>query len=395
MDGPTRLRVYRHAALLKIRRALGLPTDPYPPRPPETRLSPSAGLIAATAAAPRALAFDTGNISLWQEKARAHLAALTGYETERAAPALRASTEPVLLPAAGGAGPAVRRTTYYLRVRPECDLPVTLLVADGLSENPPVFLYLAGSTSGVHLGWGDAKVPIDHHRLSIGADIALQAARRGYLAVCIEQIGFGEREERDLAGRAADRTVNIATHALLLGKTVPGLKATDVSAAIDWLFDHSAGGSAPIAVDRDRVYLFGHSSGGSAAQFAAALDPRIRGVLASGSVRRFAEIYSTRGDGSGELVIPNFLTAFETDDVIALTAPRPFVGLSGIVDHIFPYDGVERTVEGARPAYAAFGAADALQAVSAPAGHRYYAPESWAAWKAFIDPGCGDDPAAD
>ena len=43
----------------------------------------------------------------------------------------------------------------------------------------PVFIFLAGSTSGVHVGWGEAKVPIDHERIYIGADIGLQAAEKG------------------------------------------------------------------------------------------------------------------------------------------------------------------------------------------------------------------------
>ncbi|MED6310512.1 MAG: hypothetical protein VX624_11500, partial [Pseudomonadota bacterium] len=61
--------------------------------------------------------------------------------------------------------------------------------------------------------------------------------------------------------------------------------------------------------------------------------------------------------------------------------------------HICPFAGVERGVDGARPACAAWGATEKLTAVRAPHGHRYYAGESWAAWKAVIDPKCGDDKA--
>ena len=103
------------------------------------------------------------------------------------------------------------------------------------------------------------------------------------------------------------------------------------------------------------------------------------------------EILASRGNGNGELLIPGFLTEFESDDVVALIAPRPFVGLSGVSDHIYPFDGTERVVEGARPAFAALDASKKLIAVCAPHGHRYYADESWAAWKAVIDPDCGDD----
>jgi hypothetical protein len=382
----TSIRVYRDAALRKLRRACGLPTDPYPARPEGTYLSPSLGLIAATDAMPRRYALDPSDIEGWQTRARARLADLTGYVAATAPPTIVDVRGPVPLPQS----PDIEKTTYYLRVRPQSDLPVTVLTSTVANGPRPVFLYLAGSTSGVHLGWGETKVPIDHQRLSIGADIALQAARRGYLAVCIEQTGYGEKEERDLLKRSSNRTIDIAVHAALLGQSLLGLKAMDVSATIDWL----ASPAFPHHIDPARIFLFGHSSGGTAAQFAAALDTRILGTLASGSVRRLTEVVATRGNGNGELLIPRFLQDFESDDVLALIAPRPFVGLSGIDDHIFPFDGVTRAIEGALPAYRSFDAADKIKAVAAPFGHRYYAEESWNVWRQIIDPNCGDDPKA-
>ena len=335
---------------------------------------------------PRRYALDPIDIGDWQTRARTRLAELTGYIAAKTLPTIVNVREPVTLPQS----PDIEKTTYYLRVRPQSDLPVTILKSTIANRPQPVFLYLAGSTSGVHLGWGEAKVPIDHQRLSIGADIALQAVRRGYLAVCIEQTGYGEKEERDLPKRSSDRTIDIAIYAALLGQSLLGLKAMDVSATIDWL----ANPNFPHLIDPTRIFLYGHSSGGTAAQFAAALDTRIQGMLASGSVRRLSEVVATRGNGNGELLIPGFLQDFESDDVLALIAPRPFVGLSGIDDHIFPFDGVTRAIDGALPAYQSLDAANNIEAVSAPFGHRYYAQESWSAWRRIIDPNCGHDPKA-
>ena len=380
----TRSKVYRAAARRKIRRLLGLSTDPYLPRPAGTKLSPSQGLIAAADVTPRNSSVDSAHITEWQTKSRNLLAQMAGYRQNTKSPELVAVRGPTGVPSNGQ---DLIRTTYYLRVRPDTDVPVTTIVKKELSGSLPVFLLLSGSTSGVHLGWGEAKLPIDHQRLSIGADLARQAARRGYLAVCIEQIGYGEREEQHLPKKSIDRTIDTAMHAALLGQSLQGLKAMDVSAAINWLNSPDA----PSEIDKNRIFLFGHSSGGTAAQYVAALDPRICGVLASGSVRRMGEILASRGNGNGELLIPGFLTEFESDDVVALIAPRPFVGLSGVSDHIYPFDGTERVVEGARPAFAALDASKKLIAVCAPHGHRYYAEESWAAWKAVIDPDCGDD----
>ena len=59
---------------------------------------------------------------------------------------------------------------------------------NNIETKVPVFI-LAGSTSGVHVGWGEAKVPFDHERIHFGSDMLLQAAKQGYLGVGIEQAG--------------------------------------------------------------------------------------------------------------------------------------------------------------------------------------------------------------
>ncbi len=187
MDLSTRIRVYRAAALRKLWRYLGLPVDPYPPRPEGTRLSPLHGLLAENEGRRRCLAFDSNAISAWQNKARDRLVGITGYREPSNIPKVIAEGRPIPLKDEAG----FVRTTYYLRAREDTGIPVTLISKHGEIGAAPVFMHLAGSTSGVHLGWGEARDPIDHQRLSIGADMALQAARRGYLAVCIEQIGYG------------------------------------------------------------------------------------------------------------------------------------------------------------------------------------------------------------
>lgn len=383
MDG-TRFKVYRAALQAKIRRWLGGSADPYLPLPDGTVLSPSEGVQAAFAEVRPALSFESEapvadrmtDAEGWQHRARAKLAELSGYALERPVPAVTQRATPADL------GEGLVRESVYLRVRPACDVPVHIIRQRDLTGSVPVFIHLAGSTSGVHLAWGEARVPIDHQRLSIGADMARQAARRGYLAVAVEQAGYGERLERHLPKRSDHRTIDLANHLLLLGRTLMGDGAGDISAALDWLL----AGGAGIEVDPKRVFLFGHSAGGTLAQYAAALDTRISGVLASGSVGSVRETIGARGAGGGDGIVPGLLQWMDTPDLIALVAPRVFVGLSGARDHIFPAAGVEKVVAAARPFFARLNAEYRVQAVTAPGGHRYYARESWVAWDRFIDP---------
>jgi len=371
------LAVYKAAALKRLRRILGQSTDPYAPLPEAACLSPSVGIRAACRAAPRMLGFDTDpqlKPKDWQGRARAKLIELTGYHLARPMPDVTTENPEEDL------GNGVVKRSFYLRVRPDTDLPVHLIYKTGLSTPAPVFLHLAGSTSGVHLAWGGARVPIDHQRLSIGADMARQAADRGYLAVAVEQAGYGERGERHLRKPSANRTIDAANHLLLLGRTLMGDGASDVSSAIDWVLSNAC----PVKALQDQVFLFGHSAGGTLAQYAAALDTRIAGVLASGSVGPVRDTIAARGAGGGDGIVPGLLNWFETEDMIALVAPRKFIGLSGTGDHIYPFSGVESVVEAARPFYRSLDAEESVQAVAVAGPHQYHAAASWSAWNAHF-----------
>ncbi|NMM45616.1 alpha/beta hydrolase fold domain-containing protein [Rhodospirillaceae bacterium KN72] len=375
--------VYRSALFAKIKRALGVNDDPYPPRPDGTTLSPSQGSLAGFDACRPALSFDPAadtDPATWRARGHAKLVEITGYHTNRDAPMVTASRAAESV-GTGSDDPIVKRS-FYLKIRPDTDLPVHLIHHRDATGPLPVFLHLAGSTSGVHLGWGAARVPIDHQRLSIGADMARQAARRGYLAVAIEQAGYGERAERHLRKKSPNRTIDLANHLLLQGRTLMGDSASDVSSAIDWILSQDA----PVSIDPSRLFLFGHSAGGTLAQYAAALDDRIQGAMASGSVGPIRESIGMRGASGGDGIVPGLLKWLDTKDLIGLIAPRRFVGLSGRQDHIYPFSGVEKVVGGASKIYRAYGVADRIHAVAADGPHRYYSAESWEAWDAFIDP---------
>ncbi|MEM8970681.1 MAG: alpha/beta hydrolase family protein [Pseudomonadota bacterium] len=372
------LKVYRAALLGRLRRLLDRHWNPYQPLPKDTYLSPSLGISEALAAAPRAMGFDSQaseDPAAWQSRARKKLIELTGYTENRDQPQI--TTE---IPAEE-VDPGLLKRSFYLRVRPATDLPVHLIFREGLSAPAPVFLHLAGSTSGVHLAWGSTRVPIDHQRVTIGADMARQAAERGYLAVAIEQAGYGERTEFHLPKRSSNRTIDTANHLLLLGRTLMGDGASDMSSAVDWLL----GSHCPFEVLPNRIFLFGHSAGGTLAQFAAALDTRIAGILASGSVGPICETLAARGAGGGDGIVPGLLNYFDTADLIALVAPRPFVGLSGKSDHIYPYNGVEQVITEAAEFYRLMGAESSIRAVAVNGPHQYHPLDSWRAWHKWID----------
>ena len=352
--------------------------DPFPEVPDGLCLSPSQTHFADYDKAPLRLSWFRAAISNpldWQEATRAKLTELTGYRKEEIPPSVR-FTEDVSI------GGNLRGRRVYLKVGEKRDAPVTLVWGEAHATPLRVMLCLHGHNSGAHLSWGEVRMPADPLKIANGADYALQAARRGFLAVCIEQACFGERRER-LIGKASPHPCFDAAHnALLLGRTLLGERVSDISAVIDWLI----GGDPGPAIDPARIYAMGNSTGGDASVFAAALDRRIAGVMAGGCVGRF-RITTGRREACPDIIIPGILNWLEYDDVLALCAPRPVVALSGRNDHIYPFSEVEETVARAREVYAALRAGEKLRALPADGGHRFYPEVAWPAFLALVEAG--------
>lgn len=360
------------AKLLAARRrfAIRLTGDfnPYPAPPDGAHLSPSQAHTAAYGDAPLQLAWRHAGIqdpSQWQAVAREKLAELTGYTQARATPECVYAQD---FPTENG---LVRRK-IYLRVGEGSDIPVTILRPSQAERPLPAMVCLQGTNSGAHLSWGEALMPADPIHVANGKDYARQAVRHGYAAVCVEQSCFGERRERALPRVSGDPCIDAANHALLLGRTLLGERVRDVSSVVDWLTQQ------PESFEPGRIHVMGNSSGGTSAVFAAALDTRIGAVLAGGCVGLIRETIALRNDSSGQNVIPGILNWLEYDDVVGLIAPRPVLAISGDKDHIWPYAGVAKVIESARSVYEALGTGDALRAVRAEGGHRFYPDLAWA-----------------
>ena len=78
------------------------------------------------------------------------------------------------------------------------------------------------------------------------------------------------------------------------------------------------------------------------------------------------------------------LKFFEFDDIVGLVAPRPFLGISGLRDHIFPYQGCEDVIASAAKIYGAYDATDSIRSVAGQVGHRFYSDTAWPAFEAIV-----------
>lgn len=373
------------AAYWRILGLTGRPADPYGVYASDVALQPSDALRPLFKAAAPRLALrpedcrDIPSLEGWQSAARNKLSELLRVDLHRppeVAAVMQTPPRPVGIDVAGN--PLYLRR-MFLPLSTGRQVPVAIVAAES-RERRPVLLWQAGSGAGMHLAWGEVRQPADYQRLSVGADIARQGAARGWVVVCVEQFGFGERRERRFTPSwRANNTASVFAQAVLLGRSLVGERVSDVMAAIDWLRGGMPGMDRAPSIDPRRLLLAGHSSGGMTALFTAALDTRVAAGLVSGSLGRILDTVACRRADGGEGVVPGILDWFETEDIVALIAPRPMATVSGRRDHIYPSALGEEVMATAEAAWAVHRAQTNLINLAGDGGHRIYPEAMWRA----------------
>jgi hypothetical protein len=268
----------------------------------------------------------------------------------------------------------VVREEWELQVEDDVWLPFHLLRP--LETSPDQLLPLVLCPHGHHPPGIYAGYPVrpgDDKKISEGQrDIAVQAAREGYLAIAPTTRAFGaSRLQRgDLRQNETDwtcRTVQMQN--LLLGRTLVGERVWDVSRLLDWAL-------AELPVDPEAVILTGNSGGGTTTIHAAAIDERIGIALPASAFCTYAGSIGTVWHCECNY-IPGILTHAEMWEVAGLIAPRPFQAINGITDDLFPIADVRTAYESLRSIYDVLGVGDLCGLYEGQGGHRFYSDGAW------------------
>jgi len=262
------------------------------------------------------------------------------------------------------------REKWYLWTEPDMPLPFWLLSPK--EKRPPVPVVLTphghnhpGIYAGITQNEEQRKSMVEGQR-----DIAVQAAREGYVAIAPTARGFGEtRTTADVKEDKLHSCRIRLMHGLLVGRTPIGERVWDMSRLIDWVSQRDD-------ADASRIAITGNSGGGTVSLFAAACDERIRVAVPSCYFCTFAGSIGSIHHCDCNYV-PGILHLGEMYDVAGLIAPRPFCAIAGKGDGIFPIQHVREAFGKLRRIYEVAGVPNRCELFVGEGGHRYYSAGAW------------------
>lgn len=164
----------------------------------------------------------------------------------------------------------------------------------------------------------------------------------GYNALCFDAWIFGER-----SGRAE---LDMFKDMLWHGRVLWGMMVYDALKAVDYLVTRPD-------VDTQRLATVGMSMGSSTAQWAGALDPRLKVVVDICCLTDWHTLVDVGGlKGHGiYYYVPDLLNHFTASQMNALIAPRAHLALAGNLDALTPLAGLDKIDAELKKAYAAAG----------------------------------------
>ncbi|MFJ9101004.1 dienelactone hydrolase family protein [Streptomyces sp. NPDC102405] len=167
-----------------------------------------------------------------------------------------------------------------------------------------------------------------------GRFVGDELARRGYVVLCADALGWGDR-----GPITYDQQQALASNFYNLGSSLAGLMAREDARAAGFL-------ACLDRVDAARVAAVGFSMGAYRAWQTAALTDAVTATAADCWMTGLKEMMvpgnnTLRGQSSYYMLHPGLPRFLDFPDVASIAAPRPMLFFNGGLDPLFPADGVQ------------------------------------------------------
>jgi pimeloyl-ACP methyl ester carboxylesterase len=212
--------------------------------------------------------------------------------------------------------------------------------------------------------------------------------QRGYVVICWDAVGQGERSQFwDAKAKKSRYNLICAEHAVLgnlaylAGTNLARWEIWDGVRAIDYLLTRPE-------VDPERINITGTSGGGFQAAHIAALDRRIKAAAPSCYItalpmRVYNRIFKDPDSDPEQDLYGMISNHVDNPGLLLLMYPRPVFVAAAVLD-FFPIEGAHKTVREVTELYSKFGHADRIGMTEGYHGHEYSSENQEAAIE-FLD----------
>ncbi len=199
--------------------------------------------------------------------------------------------------------------------------------------------------------------------------VAMLAAKNGFVALSYDPIGQGERiQTLDAAGKplmsGTGEHTQVDIGARLVGLCTAHYRIWDGVRSLDYLLSRSE-------VDPKRIGVTGCSGGGTMTSYLLATDERIVVGAPSCYITSLERLFATIGPQDGEQNIPNQVAdGIEHADYLTMHAPNPRIILAASKD-FFDQAGTWATFREAKRLFTLLGLSERVDICEVPGGHGY------------------------
>jgi dienelactone hydrolase len=226
-------------------------------------------------------------------------------------------------------------------------IPGYLAIPNEVKGKVPVIL-------GLH-GHGSSKENIFGSDSNTAQDVLALFISNGYAVMAIDSYFNGERRGEGPAGKlevqekGSDQESSQFKINLWFGRSLWGMQLRDEQIALDYLMSRPE-------IDPERIGVEGMSMGSTRSWWLAALDERIKVVVGIACFTRYKELIEQRQLKAHGIYyfVPGMLNHFDTEAVMGLIAPRPFLVLTGDSDAGSPLSGIRVLENKLKTAYSLY-----------------------------------------
>lgn len=248
-------------------------------------------------------------------------------------------------------------------------IPGYIAIPTHVKGKPPVILGLhSHSTSKDHVFGFAGAFSNDVMALLISNGFALMSIDNAFHG---ERLGKGPAGDRETMEHNYDNQLNaIFKIDQWFGRTIWGMQLRDEQIALDYLMTRKD-------VDTSKIGVEGMSMGSTRSWWLAAIDNRIKVVVGAACFYRYKQLIEQRQINAHGIYtfLPGMLKHFDTEAVMGLIAPRPFLALTGDSDKGSPVSGIHILENKLADVYRLYNKSENFKSIIYPqTGHTYNNP---------------------